>query len=936
MAVLDLAFDCGEASLSVLRFSVHEAVSTPFTVSVWARSESPAIDLAAIVGRPAGFRIVSGPAHVMGGGRVWTGICSFMEQTHAERRENKVLSTYHLRIVPGLWLLAQRCDYRIFQHVSVPDIADRILDEWGVRRAWRIDRKRYPTLEIKVQYAESDLAFLSRILEEAGIAYVFPDDPGDPSLLTLSDALHSGAARAAVPYEPSPTLAPGREFVSALRLAREVRPGALTMRDYDLRRPSFALFAEARAGGPEAHYEQYHYLPGGFLVETDAAGGTPVADAEGAARRAAGGTPVADAKGAARHDPAAGQERAARALEAARADRGGVAFTCNLLDLSPGVVFQVEGHPHPDLDRPLLVTDALLEGAPEGEWLVLGEAVFADVPYRPPLVTPRPEVLGVQSATVVGPASRGALDQEIRVDELGRVKVQFPWDRHGKNDDDSSCWLRVHEGWGGAGYGWLSLPRVGHEVLVTFLDGDPDRPVVAGRVHNMTHPVPYKLPEHRTISAWKSDSSPGSNGYNEIKLEDLKDQELFYLQAEKNHRRLVKHDEILTVGRDRDKQVTAEEIETVGGDRAQVTREERHEMTGGANRTLIEGDRRQLVRRDAAEVNQKNRLLLVERDQDQVVLGHRRERDEWDLGARVLGDRRERVGRDLSLLVHQQRFEKVGQTFARRAGKELHLVAGEEAVGEAPDITVRGPGGFLRIDASGVVISGTKVDINVSGSPGHGHGSHPKQPAEAREARSKTGVLREQEDFQGHATVAALRERFEKGEGGEADRQRELALLSLAASCDVSTPLDGTILWSGGEERAGCVAGQLATARAIAGKPSARLEMTGGASALIGTTEANDDPWEVSQPAWQVISRRLAEQASGEVNVVVAKVPLRSGAILREELRLLAANEKVTEIKIWRMQESSEGTYRDEGGATYELVPVSLAQVLAPAPVEER
>ena len=915
MAVIELSFDCGETSLTVRRFSVHEAVSTPFTVSVWVRSENPAVDIEAIVGKPAGLRILAGYAHVMGGGsRAWTGLCSYMEQTHAERRENKVLSTYYLRIVPNLWLLDQRRNYRIFQHINIPDIVDKLLDEWGIRRAWRIDRGQYPKLEMKVQYAESDFAFLNRILEEAGVAYVFPDDPSDTSVLTLSDALQRGSARAAVPYEPNPTQSAEREFVSDLQLVREVRPGALTMRDQDLRKPAFALFGEApRAGGPEDRYEQYHYLPGGFLVE----GG------------AGGETPVADAKGVARHDQPAGQKRATRALEAARADRGGVAFVCNLNDIGPGVVFSIENHPHPDLGRALLVTDATLEGTAEGEWQVLGQAVFADVPYRPPMVTPRPQVLGVQSATVVGPATGDNLDQEIHVDEFGRVKVQFPWDRHGASDDDSSCWLRVHEGWGGKGYGWLNLPRVGHEVMVTFLEGDPDRPVAAGRLYNMTHPVPYKLPEHKTISAWKSDSSPTSNGFNEIKYEDMKGEELFYFQAEKNHRRLVKHDEILTVGNDRDKYVTAVEIETVDGNRTQVTLEERHEMTGAVSHTLIGGTRRQLVRLDEVEVNYENRLLLVEKDEDQVVRGHKRERDEWDLAARVLGDRSERVGRDRSMMVYQQQFEKVGQTFARRAGKELH-VAAKETVGEAPDITVKGPGGFLRIDASGVVISGTKVDINVSGSAGHGHGSHPKEPAEALEAQSKTGVIREQEDFQGHKTVAALTENLEKGKGKGADREREIALVKLAMVGDLSKPPGETILWSGGGDKAGRVAEQLAKKRTEAGRASKRLEMTDGGRALEQTCKANKDEFDTTKRAWKTISKRLAMQAKGDIDVVVSYSPISDTAILREELRIIAANPDVTSVNVWLMQPSAAGEFTDEAGNKYELVSIPMAEVLAP------
>ncbi|AKT43482.1 type VI secretion system Vgr family protein [Chondromyces crocatus] len=918
MSFLELSFECGESSLSVIRFSIHQAVSTPYAVSVWARSENPDVALDAIVGQPASLRLTAGYAGVAGGGsRAWNGVCSYIEQTHGERRENKVLSTYYLRILPTLWILEQQRDHRIFQHMSIPDIVDKLLDEWAVPRKWHIDRGKYPKLEFKVLYGESHFAFVSRLLEEAGIAYTFPDDDSGSGALFLSDALHQGKRRPGdpVPYAEDPNEAAEREFVSRVQLVREVRPGAYTIRDYDFRKPSYELFGEApRAGAPESSYEQYHYLPGGFFVE-GAAGGN---------------TPVADDKGVARHEQPHGKDRATRALESARADRGGVAFQSNLNDLEPGVIFRVEHHPHPDLGRELLVTDMVLEGTAEGEWEVLGHAVFADVPFRPPLITPRPLVLGVQTVTVVGPKGVDKLDEEIHVDEFGRVRVQFPWDRYGSDDDNSSCWIRVNEGWGGKGYGWLNLPRVGQEVMVTFIEGDPDRPVVVGRLYNATHPVPYKLPDYKTVSTWKSDSAPSSNGFNEIKFDDEKGDELVYMQAEKNKRKLVKNDEILTVGHDRDKLVIANEIETVDGNRLQVTREERHAMIGSVHHTLIKGNKRQLIRLDEFELNEKNRWLLVEKDQDVVVRGARRERDEWDLAVHVKGNRREQVGQTRSLMVYQKYQIKVAKTFAREAGKELHALS-PVVTNEAPDVTVKGPGGFLRIDGAGVVISGRKVDINVSGSAGHGHGSHPKEPALAVEAKSKTGVIRELDKLKAHGVSDALKKQFEiKDKVAAPDNVRMLELFKLAVSGDVTTPPGGTVLWSGGGGLAGLVAGQYAAQKTNGGSPAARLEMTPGGDTLANT--AGKDPWALSNPAWKTISRRLAQQAKGEVNVVVSRVPVSETAILREEVKVLAANPEVTGINVLLMKSDPNGPYTDEKGATYDLVPVPMSAVLGTAP----
>ncbi|TKD04490.1 type VI secretion system Vgr family protein [Polyangium fumosum] len=918
MATLELSFECGESSLSVRRFSIHEAVSTPFTVSIWARSESPTVDVAAIAGYPAIFKVRTGYKNLTSADlRVWSGYVSFMEQTHAERRQTKVHSTYHFRIVPHLWLTDQRRNCRIFQHLSIPDIVDKILDEWGIKRAWKIDRGKYPKHEFRVQYGETEFTFISRLLEEAGIAYTFPDVDDSGSLLTLSDALHTNAPRpgAPVPYEHNPTMEAEREFISRISLVREVRPGALVIRDYDFRRPDYKLIGEAPKAGDKARFEQYHYIAGGMFVEAGRGGGTP----------------IADDKGVARHDDATGTARATRALEAARADRGGIAFESNLDDLTPGVVFRIDNHPHPDVARPMLTTDTIFEGTAEGEWQVVGHAVFADVAYRPPLATPRPEVLGVQSVRVVGPQTGDDVDQAIHVDEFGRIRVQFPWDRHGQSDDDSSCWIRVEEGWGGTGYGWLNLPRVGQEVLVTFIEGDPDRPVIAGRLYNPEKPVPYALPEHKTVSTWKSQSIPSENGFNEIKFEDQKSEELFFMQAEKNLRKLVKNDEIDTVGNVRDKHVTGMLLETVGKDRVQVTNEKRLEMTGRLHHIRIGRHRFQRIRKDETEYNFSHRRLLVFKNKDVVVRGHKRERNEWDLHVRVNKDRKDRTGKDHSLMVYQERHEKVGSDYARETGKEIHFKVGEELVGETKDATLKGPGGFVRIDMTGVVISGTKVDINVSGRAGHGHGSHPKEIAKAKEAKTETGFTHVPEKSPAFATVAALAEALKpkvRRKGPAAVRYA--ALMSIALEGNVTTPPSGAVFWSGGGDKAGFVAEQLAMERSAGGTPSARLEMTPGGDALAKA--AYGDEWEVQDKAWRTISGRLADKASGEINVVVSYMPLGMSAIFREEVQILLDNEKYTSINVLLMQESATGKYKDQAGKTYDLVPVPLEDVLAVPP----
>ena len=666
MPKLELAVASGD-SLSVRRFSVRESVSNLFTVTVTAMCEDPSLDLEAIVGKPASLRASTGYAHaLLGGARLWTGVCNYVELAKgvAPQPGEKPLSTYFIRIVPTLWLLTQRRNNRIYQHISIPDIVDKLLGEWSIECKWEIDRGKYPKLEYKVQYGESDYNFLSRLLEEAGICFTFPDDDAGGSVVTFSDKLHLNTPRATPPihYVDHPSEAAEMEFVTEMRLTREVRPGAHTIRDYDFRAPAFELFGHSPKAAPEDKYEQYHYLPGGTLAE----GGS------------GGGTPVADDKGVARYDQGYGTDRAERSFHADRMGRAAVHFHTNTIDLWPGMVVSFDHHPHADLAKKFLMLNFAIEGNAEGvEWHMSGQAVFADEVYRTPLRTEKPRIYGVQSATVVGPGG-----QEIYTDEFGRVRVQFPWDREGKSNDESSTWMRVSQGWAGTGFGMINIPRIGQEVLVGFLDGDPDQPIVVGRVFNAVEQVPYKLPDNKTVSGWKTNTSPGGGGYNEIKLEDKAGLELFYVQAQRNYDELIKNDE--------------------------------------TERTLA------------------NHKKTVVQNQELVVKQTKMELIEIDDHLHVVGNRLQKIDKTTSLTVGVDQQEKVGRNHALDAGEEIHLKAGARVVIEAgARLTLKGPGGFVDIHGGGIDIVGTLVKINSGGSAGAGKGAQPEEPTDAQEAQPK-------------------------------------------------------------------------------------------------------------------------------------------------------------------------------------------------------
>lgn len=669
MSLLELSITGGPA-LRVHHFSIQENMSDMFEVTLVAHLDDPAVDLESLVGQPATFKIVAGTLYAQNmGTRCWKGIVRFVEQTHAQGKTSG-LSSYYIQIVPDLYKLTQRTNHRIFQHLSIPDIVKRIFSEWGVTASWEIDSAASPPLEFKVQYGESDYRFVCRLLEEAGIGFMYRDIAGTGGILIMSDRLHNGQPRPALPFVDNPNEAAQKEFVSQMRLGHEIRPGAHIVRDFDFRKPSFRLVGEGTAVAPrETQFELYDYSPGSFLVE----------GAKG------GGTPVADDKGVARHDAPYGTGLATRRLESIRSDKRRVVFATNAVDLSPGVLFTVEDHPNPALSSStrILCTTFTMDGSPDDEWVLAGHGVVLEsgAVYRSPLKTPKPRIFGVQSAAVTGPSG-----QEIYTDEFGRVRVQFPWDRDGKNDDNSSCWMRVSQGWAGVGYGMMMIPRVGQEVLVTFLDGDPDRPIVTGRVFNAMEVVPYKLPDDKTVSTWKSHSSPSTGGYNEIKFDDRAGSEIVYVQAERDLHKLVKHDEV--------------------------------ERTIGNKSTTVVGTL------------------------DHVVKGVRKQLIESDDHLHVKLNQKNQVDGSLSMTVSVGKQEKVGQDYAVEAGTEIHVKAGTKLVLEAgTQLTIKGPGGFIDIHSGGIDIVGILVNVNSGGFAGMGKGSQPEAPTDATEAQPKDSLV---------------------------------------------------------------------------------------------------------------------------------------------------------------------------------------------------
>jgi type VI secretion system secreted protein VgrG len=524
----------GGESLDVRAFSVDEHMNASFSCSLLVHTKNADVDFDAMLGQDASFTMRGSLP------RTWHGLVSHVEQEHAE---DTGVSTYRLTIVPRLWLLTQRRNHRIFQMLSEIEIVTGLLGEWGIVPELKLEAT-YKKRKYKVQYGETDFDFVSRMLEDVGVSFYFVE-AGAETRMVLSDAPQKNPPRgASIPWRPQGGAATrGEAHISAVELKQRVRPGTFTVQDHDYRKPATYELKSSAAKGldVEKPLERYHYEPGAFLFHADG-----------------GDTPAADDRGASRSDEGEAAVQATRRLAAERAQGKEVRFTSSAFDLAPGSVYSLVDHPRTDMGAPMLCIGTSIHGSSHGNWQLHGTSVAAADAYHPPQKTDKPRTQGVESATVVGPPG-----EEIHTDEFGRVRVQFHWDRQGKHDQNSSCWIHVNQPWSGAGYGGTSLPRVGQEVLVDFLAGDPDRPVVTGRVYTALQTTPYKLPENKTQSGWKSNSTGGGGGYNEIKFEDKEGQELFSTQAQRDHKALVKHDSSTVIGNDRTHLTVGNNTETV-------------------------------------------------------------------------------------------------------------------------------------------------------------------------------------------------------------------------------------------------------------------------------------------------------------------------------------------------------------------------------------
>ncbi|SFE40748.1 type VI secretion system secreted protein VgrG [Marinobacter sp. DSM 26671] len=615
---------------SVVGFKLTERLSEVFQGHLELASTDPSIQAAEILEQPVDLVIWQDSMPL----RRFTGVVNEFVRGDAGHRRTR----YELIIQPPLWRLGLMHNSRIFQTQGTDTIVRTLLEERGIIDSI-FDLKRTPEQrEYCVQHRESDLAFLERLAAEEGWHYRYEQgsvDGDTQSALIIAD--HHGDAPKLEPaaYNAKAGGSTQRPAVYRFRYEERVRVASVAMKDYTFRNPAYALMHE-HASGDLKHREDYqHYdYPGRFKAD-------------------ASGQPFTEAR-----------------LQSLRNDASTASGESNRPDFSPGAKVELTEHDSDNLNREWLLTSIIHTGTQPQALEEEGgsepttyhnqfKAIPADLTWCPQ--TPhRPLMDGPQIAIVTGQEG-----EEIHCDEHGRVKVRFPWDRYSKNNEHSSAWLRVSQGWAGGQYGFMALPRIGHEVIVSFLDGDPDQPIITGRTHHVTNTPPYGLPEHKTRTTLKTKTHKGE-GSNELRFEDEADQEQIYLHAQKDLDLRTEH-----------------------------------------NRTEV-------IKNDSHLTVENNRFSQIKGD-DHCTVG---------------GDKRESIGGDCSQSIGGTFHQKSARTIASEAGTQVHHKAGAKVVLDAgAEITISAGGSFIKLDPSGVTLSGPGIKINSGGGPGSGGGQSVADPA---------------------------------------------------------------------------------------------------------------------------------------------------------------------------------------------------------------
>jgi len=654
----------GKDFLLLQKMTVSESISKLFKFEVEllheeevGRSNSTPVAPASIVGKGVTVTI----KQTDGTTREFSGIVSRFSQGSRSVH----FSYYRATIVPYVWILTQKFQSRIFQNISVPDILKEVFA--GFEVSWQIqgvtNKRNYC-----VQYRESDFDFASRLMEEEGIYYYFEHSGGKHKMVIVNtSASHIDLpSKHRIPYyaDTSGDVDESVSLINNWQTDYQLHSGKVTLWDHNFQFPTKKLDFQKTSvftTGDNQKLEIYDY-PGGYGRKYD---GISRSGGEQTSELA-----LVDS------DKENSVKLMMESLDAQCQVVNGVG---NCASLTSGYRFELFNHPISEENRLYLITAIEHEAEQTPAYISDTEsrnpyintftciAFGSGAPvFRPPRITPKPVVQGSQTAYVVGPAG-----EEIFTDKYGRVKVQFHWDREGQVDSGSSCWIRVAQIWAGNKWGTVFIPRIGMEVIVDFLEGNPDLPIITGCVNNPQTMPPYTLPDEKTKSTIKSNSSKGGGGFNEFRFEDKKGSEQIFIHAEKNQDIRVKNDAMETILHDRH--------------------------------------------------------LIVDNEQF--------ERVKKDKHLKVMGDHNEKVDGSISIHAGADIDEKAGSKFALDAGTEIHLKSGTTLTIETgTSLTLKVGGNFININSAGIFIKGSMVFLNSGGAAGSGSGSSPTAPTAPKEA----------------------------------------------------------------------------------------------------------------------------------------------------------------------------------------------------------
>lgn len=516
--------------------------------------------------------------------RYFNGFVSSFVQTD-KRSDN--LAHYQATVVPWLWFLTRSADCRIFQKKTVPDIIMDVFRDIGFTdfEDQLGEKGDYRTWEYCAQYRETNFNFVSRLMEQEGIYYYFKHENGKHTLVLANpDTVHKPyEGYEEIEYHVEEEGMSSGEYIQHWQVQSTVQPGVYALNDFDFTSPKKDLKANSKVKREHAlsDYEIYDY-PGEYVENKEA------------------------------------QTYAKIRIEELQSQYEVAQAHSNVLGIRAGCTFKLDKYFREEQNKEYLITSVNYQVSEPADYA--GEkteldyscsfnAIDVKQPFRTPRITTKPSIQGPQTAMVVGPKN-----EEIHTDEYGRVKVQFHWDRYGKADENSSCWIRVAQLWAGNGWGAMFLPRVGQEVIVEFLEGDPDRPIITGRVYNEDAMPHYELPEHKTKSYIKSNSSPDGGGFNEIRFEDKKGEEQVFIHAEKNLDIRVKNDRFetilnnrhLVVEKNKSEHVKNNRSETIGSDHKEKIGKDRNLKVVGKEAKAVDGSLSLAVGGDVAEVFKAN------------------------------------------------------------------------------------------------------------------------------------------------------------------------------------------------------------------------------------------------------------------------------------------------------------------------------------------